>query len=1467
MGLAPSVALAQDGAGSLSPDYSWYSADAASYTITSSAAFAGFANLVNGTADVDGDGNAEAAVTFEGKTVQLGNSISFQSATLQPVGTAENPFQGIFDGQNCTLDNFVVRGSAASASNLGLFGYAGSKSTIQNLTVGEFADVTIELGSEEDRTQDNTVAIENVGLVVGYSEGQLSNITSEGDVTAVHHMSQTKKVVFPVRNVGGIAGACLGDITNCTTTSAASVTVRETGYPYKAATATEDWDDQSVLAICVGGIVGQAGQIDSSTQEILDTAAKRDADGNLPEGDDDSSSDDSTEAEPAVHGTISNCQNNANVVADTPQENGTDRFGNQIYAQGCDVGGIAGYSRGSVLNCSNTGYMKGKHAKSMAGIVGNLRCKTETTSYNGNFTSEGSDDGVAAGESDALEIKDCTNLGCVYGYAFPAGIVGRAGTYTSVLGCINGSPDVTVQIIGTRPTKPFVSGIAGSTAGTVSYCANFADLFSGKWKDESADNNGRGEVVEGGGYYVSGLVGNTVYFTKKNADGDQERYTPLPEVYACLSAGQVNAIDNMRQRLLVGDNAGFVHNCVGVTGLCYKDMLVYGMYAGDNESSGGSWSNLYAVAESDLKDNAEILVDEEGEDGKTVQKSTGYTSLGVLNALSAANDFSYYWVIDPSGSANDGWPVLNRDASWDRTDISAAQVELKANASYTGGAAVPQATVTLDGKQLVQDVDFQVQVSESATAMTVEGATDVSATPYTATIMGVGNYTGTAIQPLSYDICRGSLETCTVTVDAKTFNWNAQVPAKENVHVKDATGTEIDSFEYEFELDAEDKDLNDDGQAVNVGHYTVNLQASTAEGTHFTGSATGDFTIKTAKIGVDKDADKQAQLAKPEGVTYLGETYDWDSQTLAVDVKDYEPKMKVAYTGRSIKPEVTAITYKGKELTYGTDYKTLYGGDGTMDGSTDDTPNVGVKGGTAKGYITARYVAGGNFSNYDIMFFTIDDTSADEGGMHEDKHSIAKAVFKGTEDVIYEAGDPYTPVTVWYGGSQLVENKDYTISYQNNGAVGTATFTVVGKGDFEGTAQGSFNIVEGSPYELLYSLDDETNEATVTGVEYNGLRDTFDLVIPSQVEKDGVSYTVTAIGAKSLGGASPSDFTGSVANESKTKIRKVTIPTTVRTIGDYAFSSGSNTDWNKLSVVKFEDALNSQLETIGEGAFCGCGNLTSFVFPAGVDTIGKKAFQTGSTSAASKLTTLTFLTKDASMPSNIATSLTFGGVGVKSTKVTVKAFAEATRVKQLVSQNAGTSSGTNAGRNFVFQEMTTYTGKDEVDMSGVKFAAKTVTYNGKAQSITATGVPAGVQVAYTGNGKVNAGTYTVTATFKVDEELYDTPAPMTAKLTIKQAAQSISVASAQLTKTVKAKKVKKAKQTTTKVVVKGAQGKVTYKKASGSAKLSIGKSTGKITVKKGTKKGTYKLKVKITAAGSTNYAAATVTKTIKVKVK
>lgn len=83
----------------------------------------------------------------------------------------------------------------------------------------------------------------------------------------------------------------------------------------------------------------------------------------------------------------------------------------------------------------------------------------------------------------------------------------------------------------------------------------------------------------------------------------------------------------------------------------------------------------------------------------------------------------------------------------------------------------------------------------------------------------------------------------------------------------------------------------------------------------------------------------------------------------------------------------------------------------------------------------------------------------------------------------------------------------------------------------------------------------------------------------------------------------------------------------------------------------------------------------------------------------------------------------------------------------------------------------------------------------------------------------------------------------------------------------KAQSVKASKAFT----VKNAKGAVTYKATKDVTKGAMKKVTvakgGKVTVKRGTKAGTYKLKVRIAAAGDSTYASGSKTVTLAVKVK
>ena len=158
---------------------------------------------------------------------------------------------------------------------------------------------------------------------------------------------------------------------------------------------------------------------------------------------------------------------------------------------------------------------------------------------------------------------------------------------------------------------------------------------------------------------------------------------------------------------------------------------------------------------------------------------------------------------------------------------------------------------------------------------------------------------------------------------------------------------------------------------------------------------------------------------------------------------------------------------------------------------------------------------------------------------------------------------------------------------------------------------------------------------------------------------------------------------------------------------------------------------------------------------------------------------------------------------------------------------------------------------------------KTVTYNGKAFKPVVKVVVNGktlvlnkdYKVAYSNNIKPGTAKVVITG-------IGSYKGTVTKSFVIKKAAQSIT--KAVVSKTFKASSLKK-KAATFKINAK-AKGKITYKKTSGSKNITVSKS-GTVTVKKGTKKGTYTIKVKITAAATSYYLSKSVTKTIKVVVK
>ena len=114
--------------------------------------------------------------------------------------------------------------------------------------------------------------------------------------------------------------------------------------------------------------------------------------------------------------------------------------------------------------------------------------------------------------------------------------------------------------------------------------------------------------------------------------------------------------------------------------------------------------------------------------------------------------------------------------------------------------------------------------------------------------------------------------------------------------------------------------------------------------------------------------------------------------------------------------------------------------------------------------------------------------------------------------------------------------------------------------------------------------------------------------IPSNVESNGQTYTVTSIGNGAFANCYITSVTipdsvtsiGVNAFESCTSLTSVTIPGSVTSIGDFAFYCCSG-----LTSVDIPDGVT----TIGENAFYYCTGLTSVTIPGSVTSIGDYAFE------------------------------------------------------------------------------------------------------------------------------------------------------------------------------------------------------------------------------------------------------------------
>lgn len=218
-----------------SSDISWFSSSKTEYHITSAEQLKGLSDLVL-------VGN-----TFEDKTIMLDNDIDLGYGSWQPIGgNTYNAasFNGIFDGQNhkiTAVHPVLDSNSFYPMQSYGLFGNAGSKSIIKNLTVTGGTQIA-------PSSTTNTLY---AGGVVGSTNGRVENVQTNFNISASDASYYDVQSLY----AGGICGK--GNI----------VTNAKSSGKIGLAYANVQWRIRNQGGI--GGIVGRGGNINKAQSDCV----------------------------------------------------------------------------------------------------------------------------------------------------------------------------------------------------------------------------------------------------------------------------------------------------------------------------------------------------------------------------------------------------------------------------------------------------------------------------------------------------------------------------------------------------------------------------------------------------------------------------------------------------------------------------------------------------------------------------------------------------------------------------------------------------------------------------------------------------------------------------------------------------------------------------------------------------------------------------------------------------------------------------------------------------------------------------------------------------------------------------------------------------------------------------------------------------------------------------------------------
>lgn len=303
----------------------------------------------------------------------------------------------------------------------------------------------------------------------------------------------------------------------------------------------------------------------------------------------------------------------------------------------------------------------------------------------------------------------------------------------------------------------------------------------------------------------------------------------------------------------------------------------------------------------------------------------------------------------------------------------------------------------------------------------------------------------------------------------------------------------------------------------------------------------------------------------------------------------------------------------------------------------------------------------------------------------------------------------------------------------------------------------------------------------------------------------------------------------------------IKIPKSVKSIGSNAFEYS----FSKTSMGNIDIEIPEGVERIEEEAFVNANRIHSITIPASVKYIGKNAFYDIGINIEVNKNNTAYCSKDNALYNKDKTELLYCYWGDYYQK-----FIVPLSVKK-IAENALTN--TQIRKIYISPNVT------EMDYCGLARRAKdSKELNDEYNYITIYGFKGSTAENYF---KEHTGylLHFEKITKMPEKTIEKNANPITVKTAVKKIKAS---ALKKAKKTVKPVKISKAKGTVKVVKVKSGTSSKIYKK------IKVNKKNGAITFNKGKyKKGTYKVKLKITASGDSQYLSKTVTKTVKIKIK